>query len=660
MNSWGGLPISVFTETTSYSDPTLVRAHDNLRTAASRHRHADPYHAVLDNPRNDGPGLRANLWVGGGKKRFTFPGRIELVVTEAQCDAACADLRGPDLSAHVTLYWDTESIAYVNGGGQNTSTAALVQILKTADVCYLFRVALWPSCYGSFASLIGSANVEMMAHFVSHDVADLQRRFPGHTIRGTSELTDLTDGLGYSSRGLHQMVAEEFDQWLDKKRVDHRLWGCGRLLEGHQIYGAADPWAVACLAKAALERDGSSPPPFLSSSTASAEASDDDDDEPRARARARAAVSRHHSSRCRRAAVDDSSDEELSDLVMSDEEDGDDDDDAAVAADDDGSRDAGSAGGGGDGGSAGGGSGGVRGGVRGGGTGGGGTGGPNVPEGSLLEQAKQQIERYAQSSDEADLVLSTSLSKADRTSLHPFIDKFHLQHHSAGEGADRCLIVQRYRPFVVVTAAQAETIVGSLVAKDQPGAAFPTRGRVASYLSDESRWLLQYPNSSEPNEKVDVDLLNIRLRRRATHDHGQHGLDGTLPSAGDATEATKLLEQLEKGISPTWKEVLPRYDVRHWMANMAMIMGMEKGTPAFNLFMSLLSDAVFWILPGEADRVRAHCIALGMDEEQIAKLPRQYWRRRCRYSCPQPRLILRGLVDIYLFFRDMPDPLKPA
>ena len=48
MNSWGGLAISVFTETTSYNDATLVRAHNNCRTAAETHSHAAPDYAVPD------------------------------------------------------------------------------------------------------------------------------------------------------------------------------------------------------------------------------------------------------------------------------------------------------------------------------------------------------------------------------------------------------------------------------------------------------------------------------------------------------------------------------------------------------------------------------------------------------------------------------------
>ena len=64
------------------------------------------------------------------------------------------------------------------------------------------------------------------------------------------------------------------------------------------------------------------------------------------------------------------------------------------------------------------------------------------------------------------------------------------------------------------------------------------------------------------------------------------------------------------------------------MGNFTNILAVEKGTPAFNLFMSLLSDALFWLLPGETVRARKHCEALGMTPEQIDKLKRQ--RRTCR------------------------------
>jgi hypothetical protein len=54
MNSWGGVPGCVFTESTSYNDPSAVRMFDNLREAAKRHGHPEPHYAVLDNPHKDG------------------------------------------------------------------------------------------------------------------------------------------------------------------------------------------------------------------------------------------------------------------------------------------------------------------------------------------------------------------------------------------------------------------------------------------------------------------------------------------------------------------------------------------------------------------------------------------------------------------------------
>ena len=95
------------------------------------------------------------------------------------------------------------------------------------------------------------------------------------------------------------------------------------------------------------------------------------------------------------------------------------------------------------------------------------------------------------------------------------------------------------------------------------------------------------------------------------------------------------------------------------MANWGSLCACDKGTPTHNLFLSLTSDALFWLLPGEEARVRTHCERLGMSKAQIDKLKRKYWRLRCRYACPAPRLIIRALFDIYCFFEGMSDPLKP-
>ena len=166
-----------------------------------------------------------------------------------------------------------------------------------------------------------------------------------------------------------------------------------------------------------------------------------------------------------------------------------------------------------------------------------------------------------------------------------------------------------------------------MVLKDRGANEEPLRGMVMAYRPETSKWRLQYDGEEED---VDLGVLNVRLRRRAVADHGSGGLGGLGVPAAAGTEDPELLREL---------------------------LAVEKGTPAFNLFMSLVSDALFWILAGETARVRKHCELLGMSSEQIDKLKRKYWRRKCRYACPVPRLLLRAFHDVYVFFRGMLDPL---
>ena len=77
--------------------------------------------------------------------------------------------------------------------------------------------------------------------------------------------------------------------------------------------------------------------------------------------------------------------------------------------------------------------------------------------------------------------------------------------------------------------------------------------------------------------------------------------------------------------------------------------------------MSLLSSAVYRILPGEEERLRRHLKdGLKMDDEAIARLPLSYHRRMCRTTCLPPPNIVRAGCDIYKFFDGMVDPLSPT
>jgi hypothetical protein len=252
---------------------------------------------------------------------------------------------------------------------------------------------------------------------------------------------------------------------------------------------------------------------------------------------------------------------------------------------------------------------------------GGGESGPEQLAENLLKHAKRQVEEYAKSTVEADLALTSALTREQRKMLHEYIDKFELQHNTVGNGTDKRMIVSRFKPFAAVTAAQAKEVIGSMVLKDRGANEQPLRGMVMEHRSETSKWRLQYDGEEE---LVDLDMLNVRLRRRAVADHGAGGLGGLGLPAAAGMDDPQLLRELLEGIDPDWEKKLPKYDSRHWMGNFTTILAVEKGTPAFNLFMSMISDALFRLLPGETARVRNHCEALGMSSEQIDKLKRKY------------------------------------
>ena len=92
------------------------------------------------------------------------------------------------------------------------------------------------------------------------------------------------------------------------------------------------------------------------------------------------------------------------------------------------------------------------------------------------------------------------------------------------------------------------------------------------------------------------------------------------------------------GIKARWAEGRIKYDVRHFMANFSSMVAAEKTSPGYGIFMSYVSAAIFKILPGEHDRVRRHLEGLNMTTESIGRVPRRYWRRMARYTCPEPEV----------------------
>jgi hypothetical protein len=92
------------------------------------------------------------------------------------------------------------------------------------------------------------------------------------------------------------------------------------------------------------------------------------------------------------------------------------------------------------------------------------------------------------------------------------------------------------------------------------------------------------------------------------------------------------------------------------MANY-FLMVRSKESAYFKYYCSAISDAVFIMLPGERERVTAHLRKLGMTDEQIKRVPRKYWRRRCRYTVPAPQVLVERITAVYQFFMPLIDPV---
>ena len=226
----------------------------------------------------------------------------------------------------------------------------------------------------------------------------------------------------------------------------------------------------------------------------------------------------------------------------------------------------------------------------------------------LFDSAKQQVDAYVSSTTDCDLVLSSALSSEQRKQLHRHCDQYDINHRSVGPPSDRHLVVSRWTPLAPITAALALDVVGSLVAKDT--AANPpscTRGRVQAYDGSAASWSLVYDDGS--HESVDLATLNMRLSRRAAGDSRAGSRQLPVPTVGTDEASKAELEQLLQGVSDDWATG-PRsklkYDHRHWMGNWVSMVGAQKGSPAYNLFMIMTSDALFVKLKGEYDDVVRH------------------------------------------------------
>ena len=85
-------------------------------------------------------------------------GEVVVVKSEDECNRACAELccglgeLGD--GEFITLYFDSESVTYMDDHRNDEHRCALVQLCRDEHKAFLFHVALWEKCYKTFASIL--------------------------------------------------------------------------------------------------------------------------------------------------------------------------------------------------------------------------------------------------------------------------------------------------------------------------------------------------------------------------------------------------------------------------------------------------------------------------------------------------------------------------
>ncbi|KAH8097506.1 hypothetical protein JL720_398 [Aureococcus anophagefferens] len=247
-NEIGQKVISVRVQTTGWNDPSLVAAYDSRQRAEQRLGRRNPLRRLcLDNPKKDGSGAIANVFLGQELNVLRFPGRVVLVRTELECDDACAALATEEV-----LGFDTENVTYVPPYyGTNIAKAAIVQ-LCSGDAAFIFVVHAWERAYPSFVALMANGDVEKVAVNVAYDLRMLHGRF-NIDINGAVELSSRVKAAhpGLQSYGLASMAKDVLSLHLDK-RVQHHLWQQQRYTPRQIMYAANDAWACLRLARTLL------------------------------------------------------------------------------------------------------------------------------------------------------------------------------------------------------------------------------------------------------------------------------------------------------------------------------------------------------------------------------------------------------------------------
>ena len=164
--------------------------------AEERWQSAQISRKYCDKPRQDGPTLE-KLLSRNALPLFVFPGKIEVVYTKPQCDAACEDLRRRLAGQPSPVVgYDRESVAHVPSQvsrraprGSNSNRAAIVQLCADDEVCYVFVVHTWGGrCYDSFRDFMQDPTIRKASIGAKNDDTYVNNRFHDVTVAGSVDV----------------------------------------------------------------------------------------------------------------------------------------------------------------------------------------------------------------------------------------------------------------------------------------------------------------------------------------------------------------------------------------------------------------------------------------------------------------------------------------
>ena len=296
----------------------------------------------------------------------------------------------------------------------------------------------------------------------------------------------------------------------------------------------------------------------------------------------------------------------------------------------------------------------------------------NDDRSQLLSLLKKQVDAFFASDEKPrELQMPSCLTSDERKVLHDHCDRNWptKRKRSIGPPGDRRIILSNaWSPPANLTAAVAFDAIGDMVAREVTtfGARGFVRGHVGSFstASGTPEWECVYNDGMRL--QLGIDELNRQTRLRFTLDHGGGMAEAGLPNArvtaplGGSDEMRETLDGLLAGCLSDWATgdwSWLAYDIKHWMTNFAAMCAVDKHSRTYKIFLTCVSDAVFKIMPGEHNRVRAHALRRN-SPERVARFRHKYWRRRCRYTVPPPEELVTALYDVYCLFKDLKDPLR--